>query len=59
MQALKGRWSEYGTYMDADENLIEEYLRRSPVGVVALDLAIMWRTFRKAQQGDGLEPPGR
>ena len=59
VQVLKGKWREYGRYLDADENLIEEYLRRSAGGVVVLDLAIMWRTFRKAQQGDGLEPPYR
>ncbi len=59
VQVLKGKWREYGRYLDADENLIQEYLRRSPGGVVALDLAIMWRTFRKAQQGDGLELPYR
>jgi hypothetical protein len=59
VQVLKGKWREYGRYLDADEYLIEEYSRRSAGGVVALDLAIMWRTFRKAQQGDGLKPPYR
>ena len=59
VQALKGKWREYGRYLEADEDLIDEYLGRSAGGVVALDLAIMWRTFRKAQEGDGLELPGR
>ena len=59
VQALKGKWREYGRYLDADENLIAEYSLRSAGGVVVHDLAIMWRTFRKVQEGDGLEPPDR
>ena len=59
VQVLKGQWKKYGSYLDADEDLIADYSRRSAVGVVILDLAIMWRTFRKAQEGDGLYPPYR
>jgi len=57
VQALKGRWREVGTYLDADELLIEEYRRRSAVGVLALDAVIMWKTFRKVLDADGLDSP--
>jgi len=57
VQALKGRWREIGTYLDADEVLVEEYERRSAFGVLALDAVIMWRTFRKVVDTDGLDSP--
>ena len=59
VQALKGRWREFGRYLDADESLVHEYSRRSAVGVFMLDLLIMWQTFRKVLEGDGLDSPDR
>ena len=59
VQALKGQWREYGRYLDADEALIHEYSRRPPVGVLVCDLLIMWQTFRKVLDGDGLDNPAR
>jgi len=57
VQALKGRWREIGTYLDADEVLVEEYKKRSAFGVLALDAVIVWRTFRKVLDADGLDSP--
>jgi len=57
VQALKGRWREIGTYLDADEVLVEEYEKRSAFGVLALDALIVWRTFRKVLDADGLDSP--
>lgn len=59
VQALKGRWREYGNYLEADEALIHEYSSRSSVGVLMLDLQIMWQTFHKVLDGDGLDHPYR
>jgi len=59
VQALKGRWKEYGSYLDADEWLITAYETRSPLGVVVLDISIMRWTLLKVLEGDGLESPKR
>ena len=59
VQYLKGKWRQLGNYLNADEALIDEYASRSPLGIVTLDLLIMWRTFLKICEGDGLEHPYR
>ncbi len=59
VQALKGHWREYGSYLDADEWLVRAYESRSAMGVVWLDIGIMWWTLLKVFDGDGLESPHR
>ncbi len=59
VQSLKGQWRALGTYLDADEELIEAYGSRSPLSILLLDLRIMGQTLGKVFQGDGLEDPNR
>ena len=59
VQYLKGNWREMGKYLSADEALIAEYESRSAIGIMGVDLLIMWRTFKKILEGDGLEHPWR
>lgn len=59
VQYLKGEWRQLGNYLSADEALLDEYASRGPLGIIGLDLLIMWRTFRKVTEGDGLEHPYR
>ncbi len=59
VQSLKGKWRQIGSYLDADEALVDEYASRSTVAILALDLSIMWLTFLKILEGDGLENPNR
>ena len=59
VQALKGQWKRLGTYLVADEDLVRAYAESSSLGVLGIDLKIMWRSFLKAAEGDGMEDPNR
>ena len=59
VQALKGEWKRLGTYLVADEDLVRAYGESSSLGVLGIDLKIMWRSFLKAVEGDGMEDPNR
>ncbi len=48
-----------GSYLDADEELIDRYRNDTALGILWLDLKIMWNTFLKALEADGLEDPNR
>ena len=48
-----------GSYLDADEELIDRYRNDTALGILWLDLKIMWNTFLKAPGSDGLEDPNR
>ncbi len=59
VQALKGRWKKIGNYLVADEDLVRAYAESSAIGVLGIDLRILWRSFLKAAEGDGMEDPNR
>ena len=58
-QAMKGYMVEKQGGLKADENLIELYCQGSASEILLIDLGIMWRTFKKIFEGDGLENPYR
>lgn len=58
-QALKGQWVNGLGGLEADEKLIELYNRGSSLKIILIDLGIMWRTFEKIIEADGLEDPNR
>ena len=58
-QALKGRWVNGLRGLEADEKLIELYEQRSALKIIQTDLGIMWGTFKKVIEADGLEDPNR
>lgn len=58
-QAMKGYMVERQGGLKADEYLIELYGRGSALEILLIDLGIMWRTFKKIFEGDGLENPYR
>ena len=59
VQALKGQWKRLGTYLLADEDLVRAYGESSSLGVLGIDLKIIWRSILKAAEGDGMEDPNR
>lgn len=54
VQAMKGDWEETVHGFEADEQLIESYTSLSPLGVLKLDLKIIWNTVRTVLRGEGL-----
>ena len=58
-QALKGQWVNGLGGLEADEKLIELYAKGSALEIILIDLGIMWRTFKKIVEADGLEDPNR
>ena len=58
-QALKGRWVHGCGGLEADERLIELYGQGPALKIILIDLGIMWRTFKKVIEADGLEDPNR
>ena len=59
VQALKGQWKRLGAYLVADEDLVRAYAESSALGVLGIDLKIIWRSILKAAEGDGMEDPNR
>lgn len=59
VQILKGQWKRLGNYLVADEDLVRAYGESSSLGVLGIDLKIMWRSILKAAEGDGMEDPNR
>ncbi len=59
VQALKGEWKRLGTYLVADEDLVRAYGKSSSLGVLGIDLKIIWCSILKAAEGDGMEDPNR
>ena len=59
VQVLKGQWKRLGNYLLADEELVRVYGESSSLGVLGIDLRIMWRSILKAAEGDGMEDPNR
>lgn len=59
VQALKGQWKRLGNYLLADEDLVRAYGESSSLGVLGIDLRIIWRSIGKAVEGDGMEDPNR
>lgn len=59
VQALKGQWRTVGRYLERDEALINAYRCSSKLGVVWIDLKIIWQTMQKIFHADGLEDPNR
>ena len=54
VQALKGKWHEHPDRLEYDEMIVKDYLARSAVGVLLLDLKIMFDTFKVVLRGQGL-----
>ncbi len=57
VQVLKGRWRRLGNYLVADEDLVRAYAESSSLGVLGIDVKIIWRSILKAAEGDGMEDP--
>jgi lipopolysaccharide/colanic/teichoic acid biosynthesis glycosyltransferase len=58
-QALKGNWVDGEGGLKADEKLIALYGQGSALKIFQTDLGIMWDTFKKVIEADGLEDPNR
>lgn len=59
VQVLKGQWKRLGNYLLADEDLVRAYGESSSLGVLGIDLRIIWRSIGKAAEGAGMEDPNR
>ena len=58
-QAMKGQVVEKQGGLKADEKLIELYSRKSALKILLIDFGIMWQTFKKVIEADGLDNPYR
>lgn len=58
-QAMKGKMVEFQGGLKADEKLIGLYDQTSALKILLIDFAIMWSSFKKIIEADGLENPYR
>ena len=56
---MKGKMVEKQGGLKADEKLIELYSRKSALKILLIDFGIMWQTFKKVIEADGLDNPYR
>ncbi|MCZ6718002.1 MAG: sugar transferase [Gammaproteobacteria bacterium] len=54
VQATKGVGHCFRTTLEMDEVLVRNYLSRSALGVVAVDLAVVWATLKTVMRAQGL-----
>ncbi len=53
VQSLKGKWDKHPDRLDYDEMVVHKYMEKSPLGVLFLDIKIMFNTFIVVLRGGG------